>query len=88
MHLQFTAEELAFQNEVRTWIAANMPKEVAEPRLARAADPVAEDPRRQGLADTELAQGTWRAGLELDAEVHFRDGDGARRFSLSIVLQP
>ena len=30
MHLQFTSEELAFQNEVRTWIAANMPKEVAE----------------------------------------------------------
>jgi alkylation response protein AidB-like acyl-CoA dehydrogenase len=30
MHLQFTAEELAFQTEVRTWISANMPKEVAE----------------------------------------------------------
>ena len=30
MHLQFSAEELAFQTEVRTWIAANMPKEVAD----------------------------------------------------------
>ncbi|TWT10653.1 acyl-CoA dehydrogenase family protein [Reyranella sp. CPCC 100927] len=30
MDLRFTAEELAFQREVRDWIAANMPKEVAE----------------------------------------------------------
>jgi alkylation response protein AidB-like acyl-CoA dehydrogenase len=30
MHLSFNAEELAFQKEVRDWIAANMPPEVAE----------------------------------------------------------
>ena len=30
MDLRFSAEELAFQREVRAWIAANMPKEVAE----------------------------------------------------------
>ena len=30
MDLVFTPEELAFQGEVRDWIAANMPKEVAE----------------------------------------------------------
>ena len=30
MDLVFTPEELAFQREVRDWIAANMPKEVAE----------------------------------------------------------
>ena len=30
MDLAFTAEELAFQKEVRDWIAANMPPEVAE----------------------------------------------------------
>jgi hypothetical protein len=30
MDLRFTDEELAFQREVRDWIAANMPKEVAE----------------------------------------------------------
>src|SRR5690242_21902704 len=30
MDLAFNAEELAFQKEVRDWIAANMPAEVAE----------------------------------------------------------
>src|SRR5436305_12669516 len=30
MDLAFNAEELAFQGEVRDWIAANMPPEVAE----------------------------------------------------------
>ena len=30
MDLAFNAEELAFQKEVRDWIAANMPPEVAE----------------------------------------------------------
>src|SRR5262249_57338037 len=30
MRLSFNAEELAFQKEVRDWIAANMPPEVAE----------------------------------------------------------
>ena len=39
------------------------------------------------LALPELAEGIWRAGLELDAEVHLRDGDGARRFALSLVVQ-
>ena len=37
MDLAFNAEELAFQKEVRDWIAANMPAEVAE-------DVVAESP--------------------------------------------
>ena len=30
MDLAFNAEELAFQKEVRDWITANMPAEVAE----------------------------------------------------------
>ena len=30
MDLAFNAEELAFQKEVRDWITANMPPEVAE----------------------------------------------------------
>ena len=30
MRLSFNADELAFQKEVRDWITANMPPEVAE----------------------------------------------------------
>ena len=63
------------------------PPQPHQPCLQGAAAAVAEEARGQGLALPQLAEGVWRTGLELDAEVHLRDGDGARRFALSLVLQ-
>ena len=95
MHLAFNDEELAFQKEVRDWITANMPPEVAEESRRSRTSHVSKERllqwqkklAEQGLALPQLAEGIWRAGLELDAEIHLRDGDGARRFALSLVLQ-
>ena len=95
MRLAFNDEELAFQKEVRDWITANMPPEVAEESRRSRTSHVSKERllqwqkklAEQGLALPQLAEGIWRAGLELDAEVHLRDGDGARRFALSLVLQ-
>ena len=95
MDLAFNAEELAFQKEVRDWITANMPPEVAEESRRSRTSHVSKERllqwqkklASQGWLCPELAEGIWRHGLELDAEVHLRDGDGARRFALSLVVQ-
>ncbi len=63
------------------------PPQPYQPRLQGAAAAVAEEARGEGLALPELAGAVRRAGLELDAEVHFRDGDGARQFALSLLVQ-
>ena len=63
------------------------PPQPHQPRLQGAAAAVAEEARGQRLALPELAEGVWRDGLELDAEIHLRDGDGARQFALSLVVQ-
>ena len=95
MDLAFNAEELAFQKEVRDWITANMPPEVAEESRRSRTSHVSKERLLQW--QKKLAGRGWLCpnwpkeygghGLELDAEVHLRDGDGARRFALSLVVQ-
>ena len=63
------------------------PPQPHQPCLQGAPAAVAEEAREPGLALSQLAQGIWRAGLELDAEIHLRDGDGARQLALSLVVQ-
>src|SRR6185503_11173428 len=58
------------------------PPQPLEPRLQGTAAAVAEEAFRQGLAGAELAEGVWRHRLELDSEVHLRDGNGEGRLAL------
>jgi len=51
MDLAFNAEELAFQKEVRDWITANMPTEVAEEsRRSRTSRHEASTPRNTSVS--------------------------------------
>src|SRR4030095_805155 len=61
------------------------PAQPHQPRLQGTLAAMAEEAREPRLALPQLAEGIWRAGVELDAEIHLRDGDGARRFALSVV---
>src|SRR6185312_897821 len=64
------------------------PAQPLEPRLQGAVAAMAEEAVAEGLARAELAEGVWRHRLELDAEGHLRDGAGAGRFAVPVVVQP
>ena len=85
MDLNFTAEELAFRQEIRQWVAENLPTDISHKvhnalhltRDDHAA--LGQDPGQEGLARLGLAQAVRRPGLERDAEAPVRGGMRARR---------
>ena len=72
MDLRFSAEELAFRDELRSFIRDNLPTDIRDKmRLSYGAekeehDPLAAHPQRAQLGGLSVAQGMGRAGLVID----------------------
>ena len=80
MDLNYSTEELAFRDEVRAWLRANLPDDLRQKmesyRGAVQGRPpaLAQDPGQEGLGRARLAGRVGRDGLERRAEVHLRGG--------------
>ena len=75
MDLNFSAEEIAFRDEVRAFIEENYPSACAARTSARGPlegglPRLAQDPRQEGLVGARLAEGVRRHRLDADPEVH------------------
>ena len=85
MDLDFTPEQQAFRADIRAWVAANLPEDIAHKvhnalRLhARRPAALGQDPRQQGLAGLRLAEGVRRPGLGRDRAAPVRGGMRAGR---------
>ena len=75
MHVTFTAEELAFRDEVRSFFENDIPQDIHD-KQAQNVELEPEDQirfqkaLRQGLGGTELAGGTRWNGLESRTETY------------------
>src|SRR5690606_33017799 len=92
---QFTPEEQAFREEVRTWLRANLPAHIRE-QVIRAPsyceqvghEALEQDAGRQGVDRAELAEGIWRDRLDPYAEIHLRRGISGRPLPAPVLLRP
>src|ERR1700738_2858754 len=97
MRLAFNDEELAFQREVRDWITANMPPEVAEERRRSRTSHVSKERLLQW--QKKLASKGWLCpnwpkeyggpGWESTQKIIFQigEGPGGPPFPLSLIIK-
>ena len=85
MDLDYTPEEQAFRDEVRAFVRANLPQDIADKVLHHRRlvkddlRPLAEDPLQEGLARRPLAARVRRPRLDAGADAHLRRGVRRRR---------
>lgn len=78
MDLAFTPEELAFREEIRAWVKANLPADISQKvhgamRLSREdLQRWAKNSGQKGLARLGLARAIWRTGLDGCAKAFVR----------------
>ena len=85
MNADFTAEELAFQAEVREFLANEFPAELkqkVDKRIRLSKDEIVGWQKvlyKKGVDGTQLAQGIRRHRVDAYAEIHFQHGNGPCR---------
>ena len=94
MDLNFSAEDIAFRDEVRTFIADNY-RRAAEGQVRRGRGAVeggfpqlAQGARRQGLGRHRVARRIWRHRLDERPALHLRRGERARRRDAAAAVRP
>ena len=94
MDLNFTAEETAFRQQIRQWVANHLPQRHPPQGASRAAPDarrppaLGQDPRPARLARLGLAEGAWRARLERRAASPVRRRMCACRCATCAAVRP